>query len=338
MGFYAVDYYLDRCQLSGNEKLAMVILAHHADDKSGTCFPGVDRIAEKLNISKRGAQNILSKLRSDGHIEIDYNSGINTGTGKTNLYRLTAYCHFVEGVNATSPLDAQGVNADTQGVKCGTQGVNVGSPKQSVEHTEDQEGDPRAHATPVEPVTLSPSPLDNAQFEYLPGLPDPRRRSSKQNTQRGEIAERFSEANRLGLTPEQFRLLVDALLLGFGKKAMVDAGNDSALYFAQDLTLKVMRMSENYRTPEGVQAIFRSWYTNDWRGQKGEKPTSAQFEEHASAMVDGAVGRPEIAEAKQTITAKQWCLREYGTDAPTLALGIPESQWRARYEQAVRVH
>lgn len=203
------------------------------------------------------------------------------------------------------------------------------------DQVKDQREDQHAREATPSPSVASPSPLDSAQAEYLPGLPDPRQRK---NAQRGEIAERFAEAKRLGLTPEQFRSLVDVLLLGFGKKAMVDAGNDRALYFAQDLTLKVMRMSENFRTADGLQEIFRSWYRDDWRGKKGEKPTSEQFEEHASAMADGTIGKPQYAEAKPTLTAKQWCLNEYGTDMPTVALGIPESQWRSKYEQAIRVH
>lgn len=165
----------------------------------------------------------------------------------------------------------------------------------------------------------------------MPGLPDPRQRKNNHT----DVAERFLEAKKLSLTPTQFRLLVDAILSGFGKKSLVDSGNDEALYFAQELTLSVMRMSEEFRTVQGVQSIFQSWFANDWRGQKGELPTSVQFKEHASAMADGVIGRKNDA---PPVTFKQWCHSEFNTDyvqGIVSMYGISEMQLRSQYEQSI---
>lgn len=193
-------------------------------------------------------------------------------------------------------------------------------------------GEDHAHATPAAAANNSP-PLVPKANEYLPGLPDPRKRQGQQCT----VAEHIIEAKALGLTEESYRQVVDALLVGFGKKSLVDAGDDETLNFVQGLAITVMRISERFRTPAGIKSIFDSWAANDWRG-KDSLPTSTQFKEHAGKMADGKVGTTVTQPPQsQASLYKAWKLRKYQTDN-ALAIGIPESQLRAEYEQSTRVH
>jgi len=196
------------------------------------------------------------------------------------------------------------------------------------DQVEDQ-GEDHARAT-VETSAPNSPPFVPKANEYLPGIADPRKKQPAQRT----VAERLLEAKALGLSAEQFRLVVDALLDGFGKRALVDAGDDVVLGFVQDIALTVVKMSDRFKDTEGVKAIFSSWREYDWRG-KTSLPTSEQFKEHASLMVAGKVGK--AAEQRSPPTYKEWKLRTYGSDSATV-INIPESQLKQRYEQAIRVH
>lgn len=107
------------------------------------------------------------------------------------------------------------------------------------------------------------------------------------NNTRGKVAEHMKAARELGLSPEQFRLNTDTLLAGFGKTALVDAGDDVALNHAQELTLTMARMGEQFKTIDGLNSVFDSWKANDYRGDT--TPSSTQYKEHASLMVAGKV-------------------------------------------------
>lgn len=211
------------------------------------------------------------------------------------------------------------------------------SPEDTIELniTNDQynliEGEYTAGAS-VKPTVKAPNPppfVPKAN-EYLPGIADPRKKQPAQRT----VAERLLEAKAIGLSAEQFRLVVDALLDGFGKRALVDAGDDVVLGFVQDIAITVVKMSDRFKDSEGIKAIFSSWREFDWRG-KSSLPTSEQFKEHASLMVAGKVGK--AVEQRSPPSFKEWKLRTYGSDSATV-INIPDNQLRQRYEQAIRVH
>lgn len=194
---------------------------------------------------------------------------------------------------------------------------------------EEEEYTANASVTPTVKAP-NPPPFVLKANEYLPGIADPRKKQPAQRT----VAERLLEAKALGLSAEQFRLVVDALLDGFGKRALVDAGDDVVLGFVQDIALTVVKMSDRFKDSEGIKAIFSSWREFDWRG-KTSLPTSEQFKEHASLMVAGKVGK--AAEQRSPPTFKEWKLRTYGSDNANV-INIPDTQLRQRYEQAIRVH
>ncbi len=117
--------------------------------------------------------------------------------------------------------------------------------------------------------------------EYAPGLADPRKR------QPPLVSEHMVEAARLGLSASQFRQLADAVIDGCGKKPLADAGDDRVIERAQWAALLLVKMGDNFKTVEGIKAIFQSWRENDYRGDT--VPSSQQLLDHASLMVVGKV-------------------------------------------------
>ncbi len=195
--------------------------------------------------------------------------------------------------------------------------------------TERKESKPELEVAPKTNGAPPSSPND-----YLPGLPDPRAKTS----QRTRVVEYVMEAKKLGVEATEFRLLVDALLDGFGKKLLADAGDEKTLNYAQELALIVMGVSEQFRTPDGIAAIFKSWQANDWRGDS--LPTSEQLKEHASLMASGKVTCTRKDKlpppAKPTkLNYKSWLLRTYNADNPTF-IGVPKAELEKGYNDYVK--
>ncbi len=115
--------------------------------------------------------------------------------------------------------------------------------------------------------------------------------------ERSKVAEHLNAAKELGLSASQFRQNTDALLAGFGKTALVEAGDDSQLNQAQELTVIMARMAERFRTTEGINSVFTSWKNNDYRGST--TPTPTQYKEHASLILAGKVKKVDA-------TADRW--------------------------------
>lgn len=109
----ALLFYFDHSELSGNDKLAMLVLADFADDR-GQCYPGQERIAHRLNMKEPSARKVLYRLRDAGELIIENNKGVHTGSGATNLYTLVKYAQAKsngwdrsKGDPVGSPLNAQ---------------------------------------------------------------------------------------------------------------------------------------------------------------------------------------------------------------------------------------
>lgn len=129
-----------------------------------------------------------------------------------------------------------------------------------------------------------PEYRDALPGEYLPGLVAPKRKQVLVVTQT------MADAQRLGVEPKEFRLMVDAFLTGCASKPLADAGGQSGeqvLLYAQEQVLQICRVGAQFRSPEGIELIFKSWRENDWRGET--VPNSKQVLEHASKMVCGQV-------------------------------------------------
>lgn len=85
MSYRAMDWAFEQeCRDSFN-KLVLVTIAKHADDK-GQCFPSVARIAKLSNMSPRTVQRRIAELREDGFIRVTMQG--KGGKQKSNLYQL----------------------------------------------------------------------------------------------------------------------------------------------------------------------------------------------------------------------------------------------------------
>jgi hypothetical protein len=64
--------------------LVLLVLADNADEKSRTCYPGIDTIAKKARLQRRQTVNCLNKLADLGVIEVRRGRS----PLKTNLYKI----------------------------------------------------------------------------------------------------------------------------------------------------------------------------------------------------------------------------------------------------------
>jgi DnaD/phage-associated family protein len=132
---------------SGTELLLMLAIGDFSDDK-GLAFPGITRLAKKCRVSKSSIQRAVKACIESKELQVVYNAGIETGHGKTNLYRINLIA--LRGVNLTpvSPVLPQGVSPVLP------QGVSPVLPKPSV--------DP-----PVEPPDSDDSQKTNRSPVYI---------------------------------------------------------------------------------------------------------------------------------------------------------------------------
>lgn len=85
MSMEAMNYVWKHSKHSGNRLLLLLAIADQAND-DGVCFPGVDKLAEKLRCSDRYVQKLLEELEQSQELAIDECSGIQTRSGWTNRY------------------------------------------------------------------------------------------------------------------------------------------------------------------------------------------------------------------------------------------------------------
>lgn len=57
-------------ELSASETLVLLCLADHAGDDTRACYPRISTLARRSRLSRRATQYALSKLESEGYIEI----------------------------------------------------------------------------------------------------------------------------------------------------------------------------------------------------------------------------------------------------------------------------
>jgi hypothetical protein len=83
------------------EKLVLVCLADFANDE-GECWPKVETVARKCNLSEGGARAVIKRLSDRGFLTIEQHSG----RGKSNGYRL----HISRGKAEIEPVKPNGEN------------------------------------------------------------------------------------------------------------------------------------------------------------------------------------------------------------------------------------
>lgn len=83
MSIVVVNEVLDSSRSKGSARVLMIVLAEQAGE-DGLCWPGLTRLARRVNTTERNIQLITRDLEDMGELIVDYGSG----RGNTNLYRV----------------------------------------------------------------------------------------------------------------------------------------------------------------------------------------------------------------------------------------------------------
>ena len=99
-----------------------------------------------------------------------------------------------------------------------------------------------------------------------------------------------TEAQKLGVEPESFRVIVDRLIDAAGWRALIDAGqNERKLTAAKDAALELVRMA--VVTSEQVDTLIEAYRAvNDWRKTP---PAPQALSEYASQIADKLKPKPK---------------------------------------------
>lgn len=154
MGVKTVRRVLEKSRATGADRLVEIVLAEHANDVTGTCWPGTSLIAvEALALdpallddksadakravatAKRRVKRSLSSLKKLGEIEISYRSGPPGSTlpsqYRTNIYRFRGDTDTTSEMTPRPPLEVTVVVA--RGDCGGNSEVTPQPPKPSLE-------------------------------------------------------------------------------------------------------------------------------------------------------------------------------------------------------------
>src|SRR6266404_5167956 len=101
------------------EKLVLLALADHANSDGGSCYPGVDLLAQKTGLSRRTVQRILRKLETKGiAVPVAHQKG---GSGLATEYQL----NIEKRVRETPiPIEKRASNRPEKGVSWDEKGVS----------------------------------------------------------------------------------------------------------------------------------------------------------------------------------------------------------------------
>jgi hypothetical protein len=92
-----VGWALEQEGLEPQEKLLLVILADHFNDKEGAAWAGQARIAKMMGVSDRQVRRLQVSLVEKGILNVEHR------TGSSNMYRMVTPDTVSGGVGLTSP-------------------------------------------------------------------------------------------------------------------------------------------------------------------------------------------------------------------------------------------
>ena len=85
MSIVVLNEVLDSSRSKSTARLLMVVLAEQAHE-DGVCWPGIARLAQRVNTSERNVQLLIRELEQAGELLVEQGAG----RGNTNLYRVLA--------------------------------------------------------------------------------------------------------------------------------------------------------------------------------------------------------------------------------------------------------
>lgn len=132
MSIQAVGWVLDHSPTKGAQRLCLLALANHANER-GEAWPSISRIAAEANVTEQTAKRTLADLAESGHIARTVNAAPDSrmrGDRKTNLYVL-----LDGGAQKRPPwLDGGGNEAATGGETTLGRGASDSPPNHQKNH------------------------------------------------------------------------------------------------------------------------------------------------------------------------------------------------------------
>lgn len=184
MSIKVTNWVWARSESRNGARLVMLALADRADD-NGFCWPSIDDLAERTNLSRRAVQKGIAALVEGGELKVE-NGG---GRHRSNRYRITPKQCTSDGVTDQEPRTSDAVSV-LETVHSAPETVNFATET--------------VHSAPENPVQSAPEPSV-----------EPSREPSENQLQRGAVDEdlpavRNDEADRY---PEWLTELMDAMSL-----------------------------------------------------------------------------------------------------------------------------
>lgn len=105
----------------GAERLALLILADHENEKTGQCNPSIKTLAAEMNTTRRGAQKALRGLEERGDITTSRGGGTTSSSYTINVQPMT----LADRMNV---IRAQGGANTVRGANKKTEGANRVTP------------------------------------------------------------------------------------------------------------------------------------------------------------------------------------------------------------------
>ena len=103
MGTRTVRSVLEHSTATGTDRMVLFALAEHANDATGTCWPGVELLAAEVRVQVRAVQYALKALVARGELAVEVHGAPVAGRRqyRPNLYRV-----LVGGARALTPGSA----------------------------------------------------------------------------------------------------------------------------------------------------------------------------------------------------------------------------------------
>ncbi len=119
MGYKATEWVWDNYHVQGSKKVVMLRLARHADDDTGECYPSIETLSTKSEISERQVHTIIKDLEATGYIAIQHGGG-----RLSNTYRILGYIESLTPASTFTPKEKSSGSVNTFS---GTSPVNTPS-------------------------------------------------------------------------------------------------------------------------------------------------------------------------------------------------------------------
>jgi hypothetical protein len=229
-----------------NDKLVLLAMADYAADNGTQIFPSIETLVHKTSLSERTVQRSLRDLEAQELIVVVANAG--GGRGKATNYMINV--DKLKGVSR-APFEIKGVNIAEKGVTQTLKGV-----------------------------TQTPEPSLSIKNHHLPENSFSNSITESDIPTQDLVYVDAEEEVKPKIKPNVF-LLAKAI----GEVCQMDFELNKGRLFKEAKHLNSdLRMS-----PELIQSLYGlrgKWYTDDWRGRKGQPPRPEQISETYHMLLD----------------------------------------------------